>query len=218
MKRYKNQIDVEGFGEESQTRLKGANVLIVGLGGTGGYVTEQLVRMGVGDIFLCDNDCVSLENLHRQTLYDEFDLGRNKIDSAMEPLRRVNSNVIMHSVHAFEQFDGRGQIDLIVDCTDNYETKIVLDEMSLELKIPLFSSGMGVFSGNVWSILPDSKLRLSDILVEYDQGRHVVLPPFCGVIGSLQANMIIDYFMGDLTSSKWLRMNIKDYSMEVNDL
>ncbi|MGY3055439.1 molybdopterin/thiamine biosynthesis adenylyltransferase/rhodanese-related sulfurtransferase [Pedobacter sp. UYEF25] len=132
MMRYDRQIKLDEVGVSGQEKLAMARILIIGIGGLGCPAAQYLVGAGVGKIGLMDFDKVSITNLHRQVLYGEFDVGKPKATVAKEKLSALNSEVKLVSINqaltkenAEELFS---QYDLILDGTDNFETKYLIND------------------------------------------------------------------------------------------
>ncbi len=131
-KRFSRQIAFSAFGQAGQAQLARSRALVVGVGGLGSWAAELLVRAGVGAIRICDDDCVELSNLHRQALYAEVDAVQVslKTQAAAARLRALNSDC---QVEPFcERIDrltihrvAKG-VDVIVDATDNFETRFLI--------------------------------------------------------------------------------------------
>ncbi|XP_066583419.1 adenylyltransferase and sulfurtransferase MOCS3-like isoform X2 [Prorops nasuta] len=141
--RYSRQIFVEDFGVQGQLKLKGAKVLIVGTGGLGCPAALYLASAGIGCIGLVDYDNVEINNLHRQVLYTETDIGVPKVTAAAERLHRLNSNIKiipyniqLSSVNCLEIIK---QYDIILDATDNVATRYLLNDACVIAKKPLVS-------------------------------------------------------------------------------
>ncbi|MBP8174495.1 MAG: ThiF family adenylyltransferase, partial [Aeromonadaceae bacterium] len=121
--RYHRQINLKGWDLEGQERLKAATVLVVGLGGLGCTVAQQLVLAGVGQLILLDGDRVELSNLARQVLHEQSRIGHYKVNSAAEALARLNPHVQLTAIPEFADEvtlpDLLSGVDLVVDCCDN---------------------------------------------------------------------------------------------------
>ena len=141
--RYSRQIMLPGFGVEAQQRLLDARVLVVGLGGLGSPVAMYLAAAGAGTLLLADFDAVDLSNLQRQLLHSGADLGRTKVDSAIDRLRGLNSDIelepIKGSLNAERLAELAGRVDLIVDCCDNFATRFAVNAACVAHRIPLVS-------------------------------------------------------------------------------
>ena len=134
------------FGEEKFTNLANAHVLIVGLGGVGGYAAEQICRAGVGKLTLIDADVVNESNLNRQIIALNSTLGKNKTDVLCKRLKDINSQIEINTKKVFITFENIEEIlteenpDYIIDAIDTLNPKVDLIKSCLKLKIPLVSS------------------------------------------------------------------------------
>jgi molybdopterin/thiamine biosynthesis adenylyltransferase/rhodanese-related sulfurtransferase len=209
--RYSCQIALPGFDEDAQRELTNAKVLIVGMGGLGCPVAQYLVAAGIGYVTLADFDTVSVSNLHRQILYNQSDVGKMKATVAAEKLSLQNPAVKIRSLNNKIHTDNVMQLvdehDLIVDCTDNIETKYLLNDACFMSRKPLvygaiyqFDGQLAVFnmrkaddtySANYRDLFPDVN---SAALPNCAEGG--VLPTLAGIIGSMQANEVIKILTG----------------------
>lgn len=151
--RYTRQTTLPQFGKEGQKQLKSAKVLIVGLGGLGVPVATYLNAMGVGTLGLVENDVVTLHNLQRQVLYSEIDIGKPKLDVALEKLKAQNSETklvpfatLLAEANALEIV---AQFDVIVDATDNFATRYLLNDACVIAQKPLIYGALHSFEGQV---------------------------------------------------------------------
>ena len=154
--RYRRQTVLPEIGTKGQRVLLGSRVVIVGLGALGSVAADLLTRAGVAHLRLVDRDVVELVNLQRQTLYSEADVDRPKAEAAARRLRAVNASIdiepVMKDVHAASVRAALGDADLIVDGTDNLETRYLLNEASLDAGIPfVYGGALGTY-GMVFSI------------------------------------------------------------------
>lgn len=133
MERYTRQISLDYFGLEAQIKLSKIKVLIVGVGGLGCPLATQLTAMGVGQMGLIDGDMVSLSNLHRQHLFTENNIGKNKAIVAAKRLKEINSEVeFMVMDHHLTPKNGLAMVrdfDLIIDCTDDIPSKYLINDL-----------------------------------------------------------------------------------------
>jgi adenylyltransferase/sulfurtransferase len=156
--RYARQARFHGIGVEGQEHLMEKRVLVVGLGALGAAVSDQLVRAGVS-LILVDRDYVEVTNLQRQTLYTEQDARSEtpKAVAALERLRAINSDVELDAQIADVSWDWLRplpSVDLILDATDNVETRLLLNDFALERGIPfLFASCVGAYGMN-YTVMP----------------------------------------------------------------
>lgn len=133
------------IGEEGISKLKDKTILIIGLGGVGGAALECVVRMGINNIIIVDNDVVDITNLNRQIISLHSNIGKNKIDVANERILDINPNCNVVTINKFidssnilELFNYK--LDYVIDCCDTVSTKILLIKECLERKIKIISS------------------------------------------------------------------------------
>jgi adenylyltransferase/sulfurtransferase len=204
--RYSRQILLPGFGEAAQERLKDARVLVVGLGGLGSPVAIYLAAAGVGRLLLADFDAVDLSNLQRQILHDSERVGWTKVDSALATLAALNPHCelvpIKRSLTAPRLAELSAEVDLVVDASDNFQTRYAVNAACVAAGIPLVSGAairaegqVAVFSGRPGApcyqcLYPD------DGLAGERCAREGVLAPLVGIIGSIQATEAIKLLTG----------------------
>ena len=158
--RYARQVRCEAIGEAGQARIRAATVLQVGCGALGTVQAELLVRAGVGKLIIVDRDVVELSNLQRQICFDEDDARarRPKAEAAAARLRRVNAEVVIepHVTHLTPGNirDFVGQADLVMDATDNFETRYLINDACVEAGIPWIYGGVLGMEGTVMPVRP----------------------------------------------------------------
>lgn len=139
--RYERNLLVEGFTDRMQQALIAARVAVVGAGGLGSAALNYLVAAGVGHLTLIENDTVSLSNLQRQVLYTTADMGRPKAEVAAMRLSRLNPGcnirVVTDRLTAANAAGLLGGHDAVVDCTDNYDARYVIDDFCREAEVPM---------------------------------------------------------------------------------
>jgi adenylyltransferase/sulfurtransferase len=151
--RYNRQIVLPEIDINGQNLLTNAKVVIIGLGGLGCPTATYLASSGVGTMMLLDHDDVSLSNLNRQTLFTESDIDKRKVDAAKQRLLKFNSELSIHTKYIKIDDDLNDNFlktyDVIIDCTDNYETRTIINKVSLSNKIPLITGAALKFEGQV---------------------------------------------------------------------
>ena len=159
--RYIRQEIFSEIGKKGQRKLRNSSAVIVGLGALGSVSAELLARAGIGKLYLIDRDIVELSNLQRQSLFDESDLGKPKALAAKEHLKKINSDVGIDFFIEDLNYENISKIfpqkknDLILDCTDNLETRFLINDFSVKNKIPfIYSSAVGS-KGYVFNIIPN---------------------------------------------------------------
>jgi len=149
--RYARHLTLERVGEEGQRRMKGARVLIVGAGGLGSPTALYLAAAGVGTIGLVDDDVVDVTNLQRQLLHGTCDVGRPKLESARDRLHDVNPHVqvVLHAcwLTSANALDIIGQYDIVVDGTDNFATRYLVNDACVLLGKPNVHGSVFQFDG-----------------------------------------------------------------------
>lgn len=199
LKRYERQISI--FGEDGQEKLKKAKVFIAGAGGLGSSISTYLMVAGVGKLRMVDNDIVALENLNRQILHWDNDIGKKKLESAAAKLKRMNPNVevevISETINKGNIDELVGDFDMIVDAMDNFAARYVLNKAALVKKIPLFHGAVHGFYGQATTIIPGKTACLRCI---FPEAPPPTIPPVVGVtpgvIGCIQATEVIKYILG----------------------
>ena len=156
--RYSRQTLLKEIGEEGQTKLASSKAVVVGCGALGTHASSLLARAGVGSILIVDRDRVELSNLQRQTLFSEADVGEHKATVAEKLLKTVNSEIeIRSSVVEVKPDNVEGLIagaTVIVDATDNMETRFVVNDACVKLGIPWIYGGAVATSGMVMAVVP----------------------------------------------------------------
>lgn len=205
--RYSRQIMLPEVDIAGQEKLLAAKVLIVGLGGLGCPVALYLAAAGVGQLTLVDYDQVDLSNLQRQIAHQEADVGKAKVESAAESLRALNPGVqlrcITEKLEAQALAELVAQHDLVLDCTDNFNTRYAINAACVRQLKPLVSGAAIRLEGQV--AVFDSREPTSPCYqCLYPQGdeqqlscsENGVLAPLTGVIGTLQALEAIKIIAG----------------------
>lgn len=187
--RYRRQMRFAPLGDEGQQRLLASRVLVCGCGALGSVAAELLVRAGVGEVRIVDRDFLELDNLHRQVLFNEDDVAERlpKAVAAARHLRKINSTVVVEpvvaDVTAANIDDVASDVGCIVDGTDNFEIRYLLNDYAIARNIPWVFGGCVGAEGQTMAILPGETPCLACILPEPPPAE---LQPTCetaGVIG-----------------------------------
>ncbi len=197
--RYTQQIAVDGFGEEAQTKLREGRVLIIGAGGLGTPVATILAAAGVGTITIMDDDRVEVTNLHRQFRFAPSDVGSFKAAVLAERLKVQNPDVRIQAVtEPFSEARSAMVADhhVVCDCTDNLEARLAIDAACGNHGVPLIFAASQEWEGylTVLHHLLGFHLREAFDLSAFYAGALLncansgIIPTTCAVIGSLQAN------------------------------
>jgi len=200
--RYLRQVSLDRFGEEGQARLRRATVGLVGLGGLGSVSAQYLCAAGVGRLVMFDFEVVEESNLNRQILHGTSDLGRRKIDSARGRLADLNPEceLVFHDarVDSSNAVDLLRGADVLVDATDNLETRLAMNRASLALGVPFVFGGVDGLGGMAAVFEPGVTGCLECLFSAPPVERDApgVIGPAPGVIGSLQALETIRLLVG----------------------
>ncbi|MDB5010036.1 MAG: thiamine biosynthesis protein [Mucilaginibacter sp.] len=222
--RYSCQIALPGFSEASQELLQQAKVLVAGAGGLGCPAAQYLAAAGIGTLGIADFDTVSTGNLHRQILYTPADVGLKKSVIAADRLQQQNPGikVVAHDVKitSMNVIDLIGQYDIIVDGTDNFETRYLLNDACVIKGKPIVYGAIYQFEGQlaVWNIINADGTKTPnyrDLFPAVDATQIPncadggVIPTLAGIIGCMQATEIIKYITktGELLAGKVLIMD-----------
>jgi molybdopterin-synthase adenylyltransferase len=207
IERYSRQILVPALGGKGQIRLRQARILVVGAGGLGSPAALYLAAAGVGTLGLIDPDQVELSNLQRQILHGTADIGRKKVESAQAKLTELNPGVtvIVYPVRLEQENAGAilRDYEFIVDGSDNFDTKFLVNDTAVALGIPYSHAGIVRLQGQAMTIIPGRSAcyrcffkappPLEELLSCQQAG---ILGAVAGTIGSIQATEAIKYIAG----------------------
>ena len=204
IERFSRQIVLKDIGILGQKKILLSKVLIVGAGGLGSPVAEFLSRAGIGSLGIVDNDTVSLSNLHRQSLYNTSDIGKFKVKIAKDKIKKINSNtkVTIYKIRLNNENFKKiiNDYDYIVDGSDNFTTKFLLNDYCLKFKKVLITGAISKFDGHVFTFNFKNKkvpcLRcffqksdISDDLLSCES--EGILGTVAGIVGTIQANEVL---------------------------
>jgi adenylyltransferase/sulfurtransferase len=196
---YSRQMALKEVGPQGQARLRSSRVLVIGCGGLGVPVLQYLAGAGVGRIGLVDGDKLEASNLHRQTMYALSDVGEHKAILAADRVRALNPEVDARAytirLTAENAAELAAEYDLVIDCTDNFSTKFLLNDVCVRLRKPVIFSSVYQFEGQLQVVRPDRDgACLRCVWPEATRDGLVgncaeagVLGPVPGVFGCLQA-------------------------------
>lgn len=235
MERYSKQILFADLGEDGQRKLCAGRVLLCGCGALGSVLAETLVRAGVGFLRVVDRDFVELSNLQRQVLFDEQDIADQlpKAVAAANKLRKINSDVTVEPIVADIDHTNilkfADTVDLILDGSDNFEVRFLINDASLETGIPWIYAGVIGSHGQTMTIFPGSTACLRCLIESVPEPGSMetcdtagVLGPAVNVIASLEAIDAIKLLAGrtdlispsltviDVWDGTFRKMNMKD--------
>ena len=204
--RYSRQIMLPEIDAEGQSRLAAATVMIVGLGGLGSSASIYLAAAGVGHLVLIDFDTVDLSNLQRQIVHTTADIGKPKVESASARLVALNPDLKLTLINRLlneSEFAALMQdADVVIDATDNFDTRFALNRASIQTRTPLVSAAAIRFEAQISVFDPrqhDSPcyrcLYAEDNQIDATCTANGVMAPLLGIVGSIQASEAMKLIM-----------------------
>lgn len=217
IERYSRQIILEEVGGKGQEKLLSSKVLVIGAGGLGSPVCYYLAAGGVGEIGIVDSDNVELNNLQRQIIHFTPDVGRPKVDSAEEKLKKLNPDVRVKKykirLTSKNIMDIIDEYDMVVDGSDNFPTRYLVNDACVLKRKPLFHGGILRFEGQAITIIPGESACYRCLFPEPPPPGLVpscqqagIIGVVAGIIGLIQANEVLKYILkiGELLTDKLL--------------
>ncbi len=209
--RYARQMRYPPFGEQGQERLAASRVLVCGCGALGSVLADTLVRAGVGHVRIADRDFLETSNLQRQVLFDEDDVARRlpKAIAAAEKLRRINSEIEIEPIVADVDHTNLAELaagaDMIVDGTDNFQTRFLLNDYGVKNGLPWVYGGCLGAEGQTMTILPGETACLRCLMQDCPPPGTTptcdtagILAPIVSVIASIEAMEALKVLSGNL--------------------
>ncbi|NQU94692.1 MAG: molybdopterin-synthase adenylyltransferase MoeB [Candidatus Omnitrophica bacterium] len=225
IERYSRQIILPRVGGKGQEKLLGGKVLIIGAGGLGSPCALYLASAGIGTIGIVDSDKVELNNLQRQIVHDTNTVGVAKVESAKQRLNAINPDVKVKALNmrltSKNITDVIKEYDIVVDGSDNFPTRYLVNDACVLEKKPLSHGGIFRFDGQAITILPGKSACYRCLFPEPPPPGFVpscqeagILGAVAGAIGVIQANEVLKYILniGDLLAGKLLVFNALDSS------
>jgi len=210
--RYSRQVMLEEIGYQGQLKLKQAKVCVVGVGGLGNPIAIRLAAMGVGKIRIVDRDVIELSNLHRQTMFNEDDVGQVKVETAAKKLRKLNADIVIEELPisindytALEVVDG---CDVVVDALDSVNARYSLNKACIEKKIPFVTGAAVGVTGQCFTILPNQSACYHCLFPALDEDSmptcsiEGVHPSILSIVGGIEVSEAVKVIMGKEPSLK----------------
>lgn len=208
LERYSRTISLNNIGEASQAKLLNSKVLVVGAGGLGSSTILYLSSLGIKSLGIADFDKVSLDNLPRQILYSEEDVGRPKVNVLKDKLSKRNPDTEFRFYNERISVENVNDIikdyDIVLDCVDNFESEFVLNDACVKANIPLLIAGVSGYQGQVMLISSKSKKDYKslfsnlplNISKEDKEKDKPVYPLAVAIVSNIQCNEAIKYILG----------------------
>ena len=230
--KYFHTTFLKEIGIEGQKKLLNSKVLVIGAGGLAASSLLYLTSMGVGHIDIVDDDKIEYSNLPRQIIFDEDDVGQYKVDVLKAKLEKKNKDVsvipIKERLNASNALKIISNHDIVLEFTDNFETKFLVNDICLTLNIPFVISGVSDYQGQVMTCLPnkskDFKSLFSELPVnideKYKKEDQGVFPLSIGVISDIASSEAIKYLLhiGELLLNKMVVINLLTNKYQIIEL
>jgi len=210
--RYSRQVMLEEIGYQGQLKLKQSKVCVVGVGGLGNPITTRLAAMGIGRIRIVDRDIIELSNLHRQTMFNEDDVGQVKVETAAKKLRKLNPDIIIEelpvSVNDYTAFDVVDGCDVVIDALDSVNARYSLNKACIEKKIPFVTGAAVGVTGQSFTILPNETACYHCLFPALDEDSmptcsiEGVHPSILSIIGGIEVSEAVKIITGKEPSLK----------------
>ena len=204
--RYSRQVMLEEIGYNGQLKLKNAKVCVVGTGGLGNPITSRLAAMGIGTLRIVDRDVIELSNLHRQTMFDEDDVGQVKVEVAEKKLRKLNPDckiealaVSVNDYTALEVVEG---CDVVIDALDSVNARYALNKACVEFGIPFVTGAAVGVSGQAFTVLPKKSACYFCMFPELDEETmptcsiEGVHPSILSIVGGIEVAEAVKIIIG----------------------
>ena len=204
--RYSRQVMLQEIGYQGQLKLKQSRVCVVGVGGLGNPITTRLAAMGVGKIRIVDRDVIELSNLHRQTMFDEDDVGQVKVETAAKKLRKLNNDIIIEelpvSINDYTALDAVDGCDVVIDALDSVNARYSLNRACIEKKIPFVTGAAVGVTGQTFTIIPNESACYYCLFPALDEDSmptcsiEGVHPSILSIIGGIEVSEAVKIITG----------------------
>jgi len=220
--RFSRQVMLEEIGYQGQLKLKNSKVCVVGVGGLGNPITSRLTAMGVGTLRIVDRDVIELSNLHRQTMFNEDDVGQIKVEVAAKKLQKLNPDckiealaVSVNDYTALEVIEG---CDVVIDALDSVNARYALNKACVKFNIPFVTGAAVGVSGQAFTILPKSSACYYCMFPSLDEDSmptcsiEGVHPSILSIIGGIEVSEAVKVILGKKPSlsEKILHVDIEN--------
>ena len=231
--KFSKQIILKKIGVIGQQKLKSAKVLVLGMGGLGCPLSVYLASLGIGTIGIVDNDKVELSNLNRQIIYNTNDIGKYKVDVAKNKIKLINKDIIIKShkirVNKINVEKLIKNFDIVCDGTDNFKTRLLVNDHALKQKKILISAAVSGFDGHIFKFnfkkkTPCYRCFLPEIPEQNNNCEaEGVIPTITGIMGTLQANEVVNSILNFNSNMEKkmiifnsIKMNFRSIHLSIN--
>lgn len=220
--KYSRQVMLEEIGYNGQLKLKNAKVCVVGVGGLGNPITTRLAAMGIGTLRIIDRDVIELSNLHRQTMFDEDDVGQVKVEVAAKKLQKLNPDCTIEafavSVNDYTALEVVQGCDVVVDALDSVNARYALNKACVKFGIPFVTGAAVGVSGQIFTVLPKISACYHCMFPALDEDTmptcsiEGVHPSILSIVGGIEVSEAVKVIMGKKPSlsEKILHVDIEN--------
>ena len=204
--RFSRQVMLEEIGYQGQLKLKNAKICVVGVGGLGNPITSRLAAMGVGTLRIVDRDVIELSNLHRQTMFDESDVGQVKVEVAAKKLQKLNPDckieALAISVNDYTALEVVEGCDVVVDALDSVNARYALNKACVKFGIPFVTGAAVGVSGQTFTIMPKESACYYCMFPELNEDSmptcsiEGVHPSILSIVGGIQVSEAVKIIIG----------------------
>ena len=204
--RFSRQVMLEEIGYNGQLKLKNAKICVVGVGGLGNPITSRLAAMGVGTLRIVDRDIIELSNLHRQTMFDESDVGQVKVEIAAKKLQKLNPDckieALAISVNDYTALEVVEGCDVVIDALDSVNARYALNKACIKFGIPFVTGAAVGVSGQVFTILPKESACYYCMFPELNEDTmptcsiEGVHPSILSIVGGIEVSEAVKIIIG----------------------
>ena len=222
--RFSRQVMLEEIGYQGQLKLKNSKVCVVGTGGLGNPITSRLAAMGVGTLRIVDRDVIELSNLHRQTMFDEDDVGQVKVEVAAKKLQKLNPDcnieALAISVNDYTALEVVEGCDVVIDALDSVNARYALNKACVQFGIPFVTGAAVGVSGQAFTVLPKQSACYYCMFPELDEDTmptcsiEGVHPSILSIVGGIEVSEAVKIIIGKKPS---LSENILHIDLETLD-
>jgi len=222
IERYSRHIILSDVGGKGQEKILQARILVIGAGGLGAPIALYLAAAGVGTLGIVDGDCVDITNLQRQVIHFTPDIGKPKVESATEKIRAINPDVTVIPIHDMVHSGNIRSLirdyDMVVDGTDNFAAKFLINDACVMEKKPFSHGGILRFDGQTMTVVPGQSACYRCVFKAPPPKNAVptcsqagVLGAVAGMLGTIQAAEVLKWItgVGDLLTDRLLTFNAK---------
>ena len=225
--KFSRQVMLEEIGYNGQLKLKNAKVCVVGTGGLGHPIISRLTAMGIGTLRIIDRDVVELSNLHRQTMFDEDDVGQVKVEVAAKKLKKLNPycniEALAISVNDYTALEVIEGCDVVIDALDSVNARYALNKACVKLNIPFVTGAAVGVSGQVFTVLPKESACYFCMFPDLDEDTmptcsiEGVHPSILSIVGGIEVAEAVKIIIGKKPSLSEKILHIDLENLDFNN-